>query len=82
MNKFNKIEILENGTIQLREVEVLELADGTTMDGAFYRKVLTPGADLTDQDPKVVAIANATWSVDVVTAYNDMLAAQEANLGE
>lgn len=30
MYKFNKSEILKNGTIQLRQIEVLELADGTT----------------------------------------------------
>ena len=72
----DKIETLENGTIQVRTAtRVLE--DGTTLSSSFHRHVLTPGADLTDQEPKVVAIANATWTADVVTAYNDMIAAQE-----
>ena len=79
----DKIETLENGTIQVRTAtRVLE--DGEVLSSSFHRHVLTPGQDLTDQDPKVVAIANAVWTDEVVTAYNDMMAAQEAemNVGE
>ena len=75
----DKIETLENGTIQVRTAtRVLE--DGTTLSSSFHRHVLTPGADLTDQEPKVVAIANAVWTPEVVSAYEAMLAAQEAEM--
>jgi len=75
----DKIETLENGTIQVRTAtRVLE--DGAVLSSAFHRHVLHPGQDLTDQDPKVVAIANAVWTDEVVTAYNDMIAAQEAEM--
>ena len=75
----DKIETLENGTIQVRTAtRVLE--DGAVLSSSFHRHVLTPGQDLTDQDPKVVAIANAVWTDEVVTAYNDMIAAQEAEM--
>jgi len=75
----DKIETLENGTIQVRTAtRVLE--DGEVLSSSFHRHVLTPGQDLTDQDPKVVAIANAVWTDEVVTAYNDMIAEQEAEM--
>ena len=72
----DKIEVLENGTLQVRSAtRVLE--DGEVLSSSFHRHVLTPGADTSNEDAKVVAIANATWTADVVTAYNDMIAAQE-----
>ena len=75
----DKIETLENGTIQVRTAtRVLE--DGTTLSSSFHRHVLTPGADLTDQEPKVVAIANAVWTPEVVSAYEAQMAAQEAEM--
>ena len=81
----DKIETLENGTIQVRTAtRVLE--DGAVLSSSFHRHVLTPGQDLTGtdtetaQDPKVVAIANAVWTPEVVTAYNDMIAQQEAEM--
>ena len=75
----DKIETLENGTIQVRTAtRVLE--DGAVLSSAFHRHVLTPGQDLTDQDPKVVAIASAVWTPEVIAAYEAMLAAQEAEM--
>ena len=75
----DKIETLENGTIQVRTAtRVLE--DGTTLSSSFHRHVLTPGADLTDQEPKVVAIANAVWTPEVVSAYEAQMAAQEESV--
>jgi hypothetical protein len=72
----DKIEVLENGTLQVRSaIRVLE--DGEVLSSSFHRNTLTPGSDTSNEDAKVVAIANATWTTDVVTAYNDMIAAQE-----
>ena len=72
----DKIEVLENGTLQVRTAtRVLE--DGEVLSSSFHRHVLAPGDDTTNEDAKVVAIATATWTADVVTAYNDMIAAQE-----
>jgi len=74
----DKIEVLENGTLQVRSAtRVLE--DGEVLSSAFHRHVLHPGADTSNEDAKVVAIANATWTTDVVSAYNDMVAAQMEN---
>jgi hypothetical protein len=73
----DKIEVLENGTLQVRTAtRVLE--DGEVLSSSFHRHTLAPGSDTSSEDAKVVAIATATWTTDVVTAYNDMIAVQEA----
>lgn len=67
----DKIEVLEIGTLQVRTAtKVLE--DGKLLSQSFSRHVLTPGADTSNEDAKVVAIANATWTADVIAAYNDL----------
>jgi len=75
----DKIETLENGTIQVRTAtRVLE--DGAVLSSSFHRHVLTPGDDLTNEDARVSAIATATWTPEVVTAYEAMIAEQEAEM--
>ncbi|MFN9114344.1 MAG: hypothetical protein ACK5XN_30140 [Bacteroidota bacterium] len=58
----DKIEVLESGSIQVRSaVRIME--DGTMLSQSYHRHVLQPGDDLTDQDPKVAAVAEAAWGV-------------------
>ena len=72
----DKIEVLEMGQVQVRTAtRVLE--DGVALSSSFHRHVLAPGDDLSGQDAKVSAIATATWTAEVVTAYEEMIAAQE-----
>lgn len=57
----DKIEVLEAGTIQVRQAtRVLE--DGEVLSTSYHRHVLSPGDNLTNEDPKVAAIATAAWS--------------------
>ena len=75
----DKIEVLEKGQVQVRTAtRVLE--DGAVLSSSFHRHVLAPDDDLSEQDAKVAAIATATWTPEVVSAYEAMIAAQE--LGE
>ena len=56
----DKIEVLESNSIQVRSaIRVLE--DGEVISQSYHRHALTPGDDLTNEDPKVVAVANAAW---------------------
>ena len=72
----DKVEVLEMGQVQVRTAtRVLE--DGVALSSSFHRHVLAPGDDLSGQDAKVSAIATATWTPEVVTAYEEMIAAQE-----
>ena len=71
----DKIEILENGSIQVRQITRI-VEDGTELSASYHRWSLAPSDDTTNQEPKVVAIANAVWTSEVIAAYK---AQQEAN---
>jgi hypothetical protein len=66
----DKIELIENNSIQVRTATVIE-KDGVEISRTFHRHVLVPGADLTNEDAKVQAIANAIWTEEIVTAYQE-----------
>jgi urease accessory protein UreE len=71
----DKVEVLEMGQLQVRTAtRVLE--DGVQLSSSFHRHVLAPGDDLSEQDAKVSAIATATWTPAVVSAYEAMIAEQ------
>ncbi len=59
--------IYVNSTINITE-------DGTELASSKYVDIVSIGDDLTEQDPKVVAIANATWTAEVVSAYEAQMA--------
>ena len=57
----DKIEILESGSIQIRQATRI-LEDDVVLSTSYHRHVLEKNADLTNEDPKVAAIATAAWS--------------------
>jgi hypothetical protein len=71
----DKIEVLANGAIQVRQRQQI-LKDGNEVAANFSRYCLCPGDDLDGQDPRVVAIANATWTDEVIAAYQASLPAE------
>jgi len=81
----DKIEVLEMGQVQVRTAtRVLE--DGVQLSSSFHRHVLEPSTktgdtwgdtDLSGEDARVLAIATATWTAAVKTAYQEMIDAQE-----
>ena len=80
----DKIEVLEMGQVQVRTVtRVLE--DGTELSSSYHRHVIVPSVkidgtwgdtDISGEDARVQAIANATWTAAVKTAYQEMIDAQ------
>jgi hypothetical protein len=80
----DKIEVLEMGQVQVRTAtKVLE--DGQELSRSFHRHVLSPctkdsgswqDTDISGQDARVQAIANATWTAEVKTAFQEMRDAQ------
>lgn len=74
----DKIEVLLNGSIQVRRRDQV-LKDGAEIAATYHRHALSPGADLTNEDPRVVAIAEATWTPEVLQAYQDSLEQQPLN---
>ena len=63
----DKIEVVENSTIQVRTATIIE-KDGIEITRTFHRHVVVPGADITNEDAKVQAIANAIWTEEIIEA--------------
>lgn len=72
-NTIDKIEVLENGVIQVRQAEIIT-KDGNEIARNFSRWVLSPGDDVSAQDPKIKAIATTVWTPEVISAYQAQLA--------
>ena len=71
----DQVTVVENGTVLYREATRI-IEDGKVLTQTYHRTSLTPGQDLTDQPEKVVAIAQAAWTPEVIAAYQ---AQQEVN---
>ena len=69
----DKVELTEVNTIQVRTATIIE-RDGTEISRSFHRHVVSPGDDVTNEDPKVQAIANAVWTEEVIAAYQALIA--------
>ena len=70
----NKIEILENGVIQVRLQKELVDNDVVIEKLGFERYVLAPNTDVnTITCDKVKVIATATWTPEVIEAYKNSL---------
>lgn len=64
----DKIEITYSGIIQIRQRNQI-LKDGVEISASFHRSSLCPGDDLSEQESRVVAVANAVWTPEVIEAY-------------
>ena len=81
----DKIEVLEMGQVQVRTATRVK-EDGTVLSSSFHRHVVEPSVktgdtwgdtDISGEDSRVQAVATATWTSDVKTAYQEMIDAQE-----
>jgi len=68
----DKIEVLEKGQVQVRTATKI-VEEGNVISQTYHRHVLSPADDLTGQDARVVAIAQATWTEEVISAYQASL---------
>ena len=75
----DKIEVLENGNVQVREA-LRVLRDGVVIAQNFHRFVVAPGEATQDMDSKVQAICAAVHTPEVIAAYQAQLAAQAAEI--
>ena len=64
----DKIEVIENGSLQVRTANVI-LRDDEEISRSFHRHVLPPVSDLSGEDERVAAVATATWTDEVVADY-------------
>tara|TARA_R100000781_G_C4034366_1_gene111708 strand:+ start:338 stop:622 length:285 start_codon:yes stop_codon:yes gene_type:complete len=80
----DKVEVLEMGQVQVRTATVIK-EDGTELNRTLHRHVLNPriktgdtwgDTDISGENARVQAIANATWTDEVKKAYQDMMDAE------
>jgi hypothetical protein len=80
----DKIEVLEMGQVQVRTATVIK-EDSTELNRSFHRHVVVPSTktgdtwgdtDISSEDARVQAIATATWTDSVKTAYQTMIDSQ------
>ena len=64
----DQVTVTENGIILYREATRI-MEDGKELTKTYHRSSLIPGQDLTGQPEKVVAIAQAAWTTEVIAAY-------------
>ena len=77
----DKIEVMEMGQVQVRTATRVN-EDGTVLSSSFHRHVVVPSTkasgswadtDISGEDARVQAVANATWTDSVKTAYQAMV---------
>lgn len=56
----DQISVDANNNVHVRRADQI-LRDDEVISTSYHRHVLQPGDDLSEQDPKVVAIASAVW---------------------
>ena len=72
----DQITVCENGTVLYREATRI-MEDGNQISQTYHRTSLTPAQDLTGQPANVVAICNAAWTPEVISAYEAQQAASQ-----
>jgi len=75
----DKIETLENGTVQIRTATVIK-EDSKELTRTFHRHILVPSTktgdtwgdtDISGEDARVQAICTAVWTSAIKTAYQE-----------
>ena len=69
----DQINVLELGQIQVRTATKI-MEDEIEVSKSYHRHVLAPGDDLSEQDSRVVAVANAVWTPEVIATYQSVTA--------
>ena len=70
----DKIEIVENGMIQVRQVTKI-IEDGNELSKSFHRWTIAPGQDYSDQPDNVKAICAVAHTPAVIAAYQAQIEA-------
>lgn len=63
-----------NGEVGYRTVTSI-VEDGVVLNRNYHRASLPPGSDLTGVPANVAAVCNATWTPEIISAYQEMMSA-------
>lgn len=64
-----RVEILEDGVLQVQRAVRAYDDDGSLLGERFHRTTYIPGQDMTGEPPRLRSIANAVWTQAVIDAY-------------
>jgi hypothetical protein len=70
----DKIEIVENGIVQVREATRI-MKDGEQIAQTFHRWSFVPGSDVSEMPANVQAICQTAWTPEIIAAYQAQLEA-------
>jgi len=76
----DKIEVTENGVVQIREATRI-VKDGEVIAQTYHRSTIAPGQNYSDQDAKVKAICQAAHTSAVIAAYEAAIAEAQERMG-
>ena len=63
-----KVEVLDNGVLQVRRADIV-MKNGKEIGRQYHRHCVCPGDDVSTESLRVQALAAATWTSEVVAAY-------------
>jgi len=69
----DEITVSLNGIILIRTNTTFLDQNNNVMGQNYFRTSLVPGQDISEQPENVVAIANLTWTPEVISAYQASL---------
>jgi hypothetical protein len=74
--KIDKIEVVENGTVQVRQATIIT-DNGNQVSRTYHRWTITPGQDYSTQEQQVQDICKVTHTPEVIAAYQAQLEANK-----
>ena len=77
----DKIEVVENGTLQVREATRI-MKDGEQIAQTYHRWSFAPASDVSAMPANVQAVAQAVWTTEVISAYQQAQAEAQARLAQ
>jgi len=64
----DSIDVLPDGQIQVRKANRV-FRDGTEISKSYHRHVVSPGDDLSKEDPRVAEIGGVVHTAEVIAAF-------------
>jgi hypothetical protein len=75
----DKIEVVENGTVQVREATRI-MKDGEEIAKTYHRWAFTPASDVSAMPANVQAICATAWTPEVIAAYEAQQAEAQSRM--
>ena len=75
----DRVEVVVHSILQVREATSI-IRDDVEIAKTYRRWLFAPGDDVSAMPANVQAIAQAAWTPEVISAYQAMLAEQQAKM--